>query len=40
MTSKELKLEEEGRPVIRSQETCWKGQEAWDLIGVSGGIVG
>ena len=40
MTSKESKPAEVGRSVIRSQETCWKGQEAWDLMGVSGGTVG
>ena len=28
MTSKESKPEETGRSVIRSQETCWKGQDA------------
>ena len=27
MTSKESKPEEMGRSVIRSQETCWKGQK-------------
>ena len=40
MTSKESKLEEMGRSVMRSQETYWKGHEVWDLIGESGGIVG
>ena len=39
-TNKESKPEEVGRSVIRSQETCWNGREAWDLIGVSGGTVG
>ena len=39
MTSKELKPEEIGRLVIRLQETCWKGQDVWDLIGVNGGTV-
>ena len=40
MTSKELKSEEVERLVMRSQETCWNRQEAWDLIGVSDGMVG
>ena len=40
ITSKESKSEEGGRSVIRSQETCWKGHKVWDLIGVSGGMVG
>ena len=39
-TKRESKPEEEGRSVIRSQETCWKGREAEERIGVSGGTVG
>ena len=39
-TKRELKLVEGGRLVIRSQETCWKGQEAEERIEVSGGAVG
>ena len=38
-TSKESKPEDVGRLMMRSQETCWKGREAWDLIRVSGGTV-
>ena len=40
MTSNESKPDEAGRSVMRSQETCWKGQEVWDLTGVSRGMVG
>ena len=40
MTSKESKPEEVGRSVIKSQETCWKGRETHDLMGVSRGMVG
>jgi len=39
-TNRESKPEEGGRSVMRSQETCWKGREAEDLIRVRGGTVG
>ena len=39
-TRRELKNEEGGRSVIRSQEICWKGQVQEDLIGVRGSMVG
>ena len=39
-TNKKSKLEKMGRSVMRSQETCWKGQDIQDLIGVSRGTVG
>ena len=35
-TKRELKPAEVGRLVIRSQEICWKGQDAKDLMGESG----
>ena len=37
-TRKESKPMEGGRLVIRSQETCWKGQDAEERMGVSGGV--
>ena len=39
-TRRESKSEEAGRLVIRSQEICWKGREAMDLMGDKGGMVG
>ena len=39
MIKRESKPEEVERSVMRSQETCWNGQEAWDLIRMSGGTV-
>ena len=39
-TRRESKPTEGGRSVIRSQEICWKGREAEDLIGVRGATVG
>ena len=40
MTNRVLKPAERGRLVIRSQETCWKGQDAEDEIRERGGTVG
>ena len=40
MTNRESKPEETGRLVIRSQEICWKGHDARDLMGERGGTVG
>ena len=39
-TRRESKPEEMGRSVMRSQEICWNGREASDLIGDNGGTVG
>ena len=39
-TKRESKPAEEGRSVIRSHETCWKGREVEERMGVSGGTVG
>ena len=39
-TRRESKPKETGRSVMRSQEVCWKGREAMDLMGDKGGIVG
>ena len=37
-TSKVLKPEDGGRSVIRLQEICWKGWDAREQIGESGGV--
>ena len=39
-TRRESKPVKTGRSVIRSQEICWKGQDAKDLMGESRGMVG
>ena len=39
-TKRESKLAEKGRLVIRSHETCWKGQDTEERMGLSGGTVG
>ena len=39
-TRRESKTLERGRSVIKSQESCWNGQETEGLMGVSGGTVG
>ena len=39
-TRRELKSEEMGRSVMRSQEICWKGREVSDLMGDNRGTVG
>ena len=40
MNKRESKPEDIGRSVIRSQEICWKDQEAREQIEVRGGMVG
>ena len=35
-----VKARGDGRSVMRSQEICWKGREAVDLMGDKGGTVG
>ena len=39
MTRRELKPPEGERLVIKSQESCWNGQEAKDLMGISRGTI-
>ena len=40
MTRRESKPEERGRSVMRSQEICWNRQDASDLMGDNGDMVG
>ena len=40
MTKIESKPSDNGRSMIKSIVICWKGQCAWDLMGIRGATVG